>query len=57
MNMAIGTGLTFQMIRTFVGEEFRKGAGLTEGSIMRGNTIASKLTKAYFSTLFNASYV
>lgn len=37
------------MIRLFVEDEFKKDYANQEGSIMRGNTLASKLTKAYLS--------
>jgi len=52
--MGLATGLCLQMIKIFVEEEFKKDQGTTEGSIMRGNTIASKVTKAYLNIIGKA---
>eukprot|EP01114_Cavostelium_apophysatum_P017693 TRINITY_DN5318_c0_g1_i2.p1 TRINITY_DN5318_c0_g1~~TRINITY_DN5318_c0_g1_i2.p1 ORF type:complete len:955 (-),score=273.67 TRINITY_DN5318_c0_g1_i2:490-3312(-) len=43
--MSRATGQTFQMVRIFMEDEFKKNTAATEGSIMRGNTIASRMTK------------
>jgi hypothetical protein len=50
--MSQATGTTFQMCRIFIEDEFKKSSGnQLEGSIMRGNSIATKLTKSYLSIL------
>jgi len=45
ISLSQATGTTFEMIRFFIAEDFRRHADTDSGSIMRGNCIASKLTK------------
>ncbi|PRP75822.1 ras GTPase-activating protein with iq motif [Planoprotostelium fungivorum] len=47
ISLSQATGTTFDMIRYFVAEDFKRHAGSDAGSIMRGNCIASKLTKEF----------
>jgi hypothetical protein len=50
IDFAIATGTSFPIIRSFIQDEFKNNVKASgEGSIMRGNSIASKLTKAYLS--------
>eukprot|EP01118_Nematostelium_gracile_P002112 TRINITY_DN1225_c0_g1_i1.p1 TRINITY_DN1225_c0_g1~~TRINITY_DN1225_c0_g1_i1.p1 ORF type:complete len:253 (+),score=71.45 TRINITY_DN1225_c0_g1_i1:88-846(+) len=51
IHLGVATGVGLQMVRTFVEEDFQKNTGSTEGSIMRGNTVASKIAKAYLNII------
>ena len=51
IDLAAATGTLFPMIRQFILEEFRKNSKEDPGSIMRGNCVASKLTKLYLRML------
>jgi hypothetical protein len=52
LNLSLATGTTFPLIRYLILDEFKKNAKDDPGSIMRGNCMASKVTKAYLSILF-----
>lgn len=49
INLSLTSGVTFPMIRFFIEDDFAKNARGDPGAIMRGNCIASKLTKEYLN--------
>eukprot|EP01117_Protostelium_nocturnum_P009725 TRINITY_DN3477_c0_g1_i2.p1 TRINITY_DN3477_c0_g1~~TRINITY_DN3477_c0_g1_i2.p1 ORF type:complete len:986 (-),score=291.18 TRINITY_DN3477_c0_g1_i2:42-2999(-) len=63
ISISQATGTTFDMIRHYIADDFKRHATADQGSIMRGNCIASKLTKEflkrvgrdYLATLLSSS--
>jgi hypothetical protein len=47
INFGVATGKSLDLIFSFIKDEFRKNSSKEPGSIMRGTSMASRLTKNY----------